>query len=89
MLGFCHGLISFNVSATLNLADSHVEKCIILPTIKETKPWQLTAISLGNSNTAVGNFIFVRVFTVAWDMLSAVLIKSCLDLVQTKSLQMT
>lgn len=56
MLGFCHGLISFsfNVSATLNLADSHVEKCIILPTIKEKKSWQLTAISLGNSNTAVG-----------------------------------
>lgn len=51
MLGFCQGLISFsfNVSAMLNLASSCVEKCIILPTVKETKPQQLTTISLGNS----------------------------------------
>lgn len=83
MLGFCHGRISFsfNISATLNLTDSHVEKCIVLPTIKETKPQQLTAVSLGNSNSC-GNFTFVRVLTVTWNMLSAVLLKHCLDMVQ-------
>ncbi|KAI1241899.1 hypothetical protein IHE44_0005403 [Lamprotornis superbus] len=40
--------------AMLNLADSHIEKCIILTTIKETKRQKLAAISLGNSSTVLG-----------------------------------
>lgn len=42
------------ISAKLNLANSFVEKCIILPTFKERKTQQLATISLGNSNAALG-----------------------------------
>lgn len=44
----------YYISAKLNLANSFVEKCIILPTFRERKTQQLATISLGNSSAGVG-----------------------------------